>query len=183
MQNLTLTAGAALLLIFLAGCDGKRDKPNIELVQDMMVSPAIKTQDYDPDVDGGLAMRLPPEGTVPQNFDVYMYKYDPDGAGKNLKNPIEGQLEQGKKVYEIYCAVCHGLTGQGDGTVAKKLLLPPPSLVTQKVKDWPDGRIYHVITEGQGTMGSYANQLVTPQERWVLINYLRFLQRSAEKRE
>jgi hypothetical protein len=51
------------------------------------------------------------------------------------------------------------------------------ALQSDKVRNWPDGNIYHVITMGQNVMPSYASQ-ITPGDRWAVIHYVRALQRS-----
>jgi mono/diheme cytochrome c family protein len=58
----------------------------------------------------------------------------------------------------------------------------PPQLFNDKVMKWSDGRIYHVITHGQGLMMSYASQLL-PEQRWAIIHYVRALQRAARPTE
>ncbi|HZE19942.1 MAG TPA: cytochrome c, partial [Candidatus Angelobacter sp.] len=54
----------------------------------------------------------------------------------------------------------------------------PPSLLSEKVSGWPDGRIYHVITRGQNLMPSYSSQIL-PEDRWAVIHYVRALERAA----
>jgi mono/diheme cytochrome c family protein len=54
----------------------------------------------------------------------------------------------------------------------------PPSLLSDKIRNWPDGRIFHVISRGQGLMPSYESQVPTRQ-RWAVIQYVRALQRAA----
>jgi len=101
-------------------------------------------------------------------------------------NPIAGQfspdiIELGKAKYGIYCAVCHGDTMKGDGPVAAKMMVvKPPALVSDKVKGYKDGRIFHVITFGQGVMGSYATQIHDVKSRWAIVNYIRMMQKKAE---
>jgi len=173
------------LLLSLTGCtENKRpklsEKPNIELIQDMMDQPAIKAQDYDP-YTGEAGSRLPPEGTVPIGFKPYKYKGDPVG-GATQKNPLAGDfspeiLSIGQKKYQVYCLVCHGPKGAGDGPVAPKMLLKPPSVVSEKIVKSSDGAIYHIITDGQGVMGSYAYQIVNERDRWAVVNYIRSLQK------
>ena len=67
-------------------------------------------------------------------------------------------------------------TGQGDGYIVPKFPRPP-TLQSDKVRNWPDGNIYHVITMGQNLMPSYASQIL-PADRWAVIHYVRALQRS-----
>lgn len=171
-----------LLVLVLAGCNAGKNQTNIELVTNMMDQPSVKSQDWHPSSGEKSLMRLPPEGTIPQNYEVYPYPNDPEAAGRELKNPLAGDLspetlELGQKNYNIYCAVCHGPQGAGDGPVAEKMALRPPSLLTDKVRNFPDGRIYHIITRGQGVMGSYASQVTEPKRRWAIVNYVRSLQK------
>jgi hypothetical protein len=67
--------------------------------------------------------------------------------------------------------------GAGDGPVAEKMLLRPPSLLSDKVKAFSDGRIFHIVTDGQGVMGSYLTQIQDEKARWSLVNYVRTLQK------
>lgn len=167
----------AISLLLMAGCGSKRD-PQIELIQDMMQSPAIEPQDYDEKKPGSLAMRKPPEGAIPKGHRPYNIKTSEE-AEEELSNPLPinfETLQRGQKMYYIYCGVCHGSTGVGDGPVAIKTMLKPPSLVNQKIKDWADGGIYHMITVGRGLMGSFASQIPNEEDRWALVHFIRRLQ-------
>jgi mono/diheme cytochrome c family protein len=178
--------GFCVLVLAMTGCTDSKPKlhaePNIELIQDMMESPALKAQDFDTfDRNKGSA-RVPPEGTVPIGFKPYPYPGNPDLAAKNLVNPLAKDfspevLKVGQQKYEIYCMVCHGPKGGGDGPVAVKMLVKPPALMTDKIRKLADGGIYHIISEGQGVMSSYASQLMNPRERWMIVNYVRNLQK------
>ena len=169
------------VLMLNLSCGPKGNKPNVELIKDMMESPSIKSQEKDPFNHPKRAMGAPPPNTVPVGFRPYPYKGQPEVAGQKLQNPLKGHfppsvLEEGKKYFRIYCQVCHGEKGAGDGTVSSKF--PKgiiKSLLTPKVVRWPDGRIYHVISDGQGLMSSYAAQ-VPQQKRWALVQYIRVLQ-------
>jgi mono/diheme cytochrome c family protein len=86
-------------------------------------------------------------------------------------------LEAGRKYYNTFCVVCHGVVGDGKGYIVPKFT-QPPSLLSDKVRNWPDGRIYHIATVGQGLMPSYKQQIPSEQ-RWAIIHYLRALQRAA----
>ncbi len=154
----------------VAGC--KHEKPNYIYMPDMVYSPALKAQK-----EG--SMRMPVQGTVPRDFVPYPYKNDPDAAGRELKNPLrptQAVLERGQQVFNITCRACHGSLGLGDGTVVPRYPRPP-SLQSDKVRNWPDGSIYHVITMGQNIMPSYASQ-IAPADRWKVVHYVRVLQRS-----
>ena len=172
----------AISLLLIGGCGSKRD-PQIELIQDMMQSPAIEPQDYDEKKPGSFAMRRPPEGAIPKGHNPYDIKTSEE-AEQLLFNPLHGDfetLQRGQKMYYIYCGVCHGATGIGDGPVAAKTVLKPPSLVNQKIKDWADGGIYHMIVVGRGLMGSFASQIPNEEDRWALVHFIRRLQAHAEE--
>lgn len=158
-----------------------RSEPNVELIQDMMESPAIKAQEYDETSPNHSGMRVPPEGTQPQGFEPYKYATNIEGAAGNV-NPLAGQytedvIKTGSKYYTIHCAICHGAKGEGGEkqSVAETMALKPPPLTSDKIKGWKDGQIYHVITMGQGVMGPYASH-IPAKYRWQVVNYIRTLQ-------
>lgn len=186
MKNMSIAIiAASLAVVALSACTAKTElskEPNIELIQDMMDSPALKAQDHEPGDQLKASSRLPPEGTVPVGYTPYKYAGDAAVAAAKLKNPYAGNtkieiLEIGRKKFETYCAICHGYTGAGDGTVAPKMALKPPPLISDKIKGVTDGAIFHIITDGQGVMSSYAYQLVNENDRWAIVNYVRSLQR------
>lgn len=130
----------------------------------------------------GSSMRVPPEGSVPMNYEPYPYESDEiEKAGAELKNPLPNTrvvLERGQKMFNANCAICHGVTGVGNGSVAPRMPTTPPNLVAGAAKDWEDGKIFHLITMGRATMKPYA-QSVLPADRWAIIHYIRLLQANA----
>ncbi len=180
---------AVATVISIAGCTKQRPElhkqPNIELIQDMMVHDALKAQDFEPGNVDKAASRLPPENTVPVGYKPYPYHLDAAAAAKNLKSPIGGDmspeiLKAGRVKFDTYCAVCHGYEGKGDGPVAAKMALPPPPVISDKIIGFNDAAIYHIITDGQGVMASYAYQIVDERDRWAIVNYIRSLQKLAK---
>ena len=174
---------AALIVgvVVLAGCNASGNKTNIELIQNMMDQVSIKSQDWDPKQGDQVQMRTPPAGTVARNRPGYKYADDP-AAGEKQANPLAGNMspeimELGRKKYDIYCAVCHGATGAGEGPVAEKMAVKPRNLINAEAKAYSDGRIYHAITAGKGVMGSYIGQIPDEKARWAITNYVRSLQR------
>jgi mono/diheme cytochrome c family protein len=170
-----------LCVLSLIGCDAGRDKTNVELIQDMMEMPNIKSQEFD-EKTGKSHMRMPPQGTVSRDVEPYRFKGDILAAEANLKNPLAGNMSNeillvGKAKYEIYCGICHGNTGKGDGSIAQYLNRKPPVLVDDRVRAFKDGRYYHVIVEGQGLMMGYGSQIHSEQDRWAIVNYIRKLQK------
>jgi mono/diheme cytochrome c family protein len=86
-------------------------------------------------------------------------------------------VERGHERYTIYCAVCHGAYGYGDGVVVSRGFTPPPSFHIQRLRDAPVGYLFAVQTYGYGAMADYADQ-VSPHDRWAIVAYLRVLQLS-----
>jgi len=81
-------------------------------------------------------------------------------------------LKQGKHLFNIYCAICHGLNGNGQGTLVKRgKFLGVPNY---KDRDITEGSIYHVIMYGRNMMGSHASQL-NYKERWQIVQYVQHL--------
>jgi mono/diheme cytochrome c family protein len=81
-------------------------------------------------------------------------------------------------VYTIYCRVCHGPAGEGDGTVAQRGFPTPPSLLAANARNYADGRIFHIVSFGQGNMPGYAAQ-IEPADRWKATLWVRRLQEEA----
>lgn len=86
-------------------------------------------------------------------------------------------LARGQGRFDIYCAPCHGLLGDGQGMIVARGFSPPPTFHQQRLRDAPVGHFFDVITNGYGRMYSYASR-VEPQDRWAIIAYIRALQLS-----
>ena len=93
-----------------------------------------------------------------------------------IQNPTPvtpASLENGRKYYTINCAVCHGLTAQGDGPATKYGMFPM-NLTIDMTKGRTDGYIYGMIRNGRGSMPTYNR--IEEMDRWDVVNYLRALQ-------
>jgi mono/diheme cytochrome c family protein len=128
----------------------------------------------------GFGMRKPVSGTVARGFIPYPYmgQATPSSVLINPLLPTEEVLALGKSKFLTFCSPCHGNTADGDGRLRGQFP-NPPTLHSDKIRRYPDGMIYHVITNGQNAMPSYALQ-VTREERWAIINYIRVLQRAKD---
>jgi mono/diheme cytochrome c family protein len=163
------------ILATLGGCE-PGDKPGPEYMPDMARGPAYKAFMPNEATRNGITLQKPVAGTIKRGFKPFHYvkgEADATRAGLELTNPFhptEAVLAKGKALFEIYCLVCHGEQGKGDGPISAKIP-PPPSYVSPRLLTYPPGRIFHVITMGAGKMPSYAVQLV-PEERWQIITYV-----------
>jgi mono/diheme cytochrome c family protein len=89
--------------------------------------------------------------------------------------------ERGRERYDVFCLPCHGVAGHGDGMIVKRGFAPPPSYHIPRLREAPVGHFYDVITNGYGTMYSYASR-VPVRDRWAIAQYIRVLQRSQNAR-
>jgi mono/diheme cytochrome c family protein len=90
-------------------------------------------------------------------------------------------LVRGRERFQIFCSVCHGMTGNGDGMVFRRgFRLPAPaSFHQERLRQAPVGHFFDVVTNGWGAMPSYASQ-IPAQDRWAIIAYIRALQLSQQ---
>lgn len=170
---------AAGLLAAVAGC--QKRSPAIEYMPNMAYGPRVAAQAEDPLRPGYSVERPPVEGTVARDLTPYRFaQADTTQAMAALVNPLPRTAEvigRGQRVYLNTCVVCHGPRGDGQGSIVP-LFPQPPVLFSDKVRDWPDSRIFHVITRGQNLMPSYAS-IILPEDRWAVVHYVRALQRAA----
>lgn len=86
-------------------------------------------------------------------------------------------LERGRERFDIYCAPCHGRTGDGNGMIVQRGFPAPPSYHIDRLRQAPVGHFFDVMTRGYGVMYSYAER-VEPSDRWAIAAYIRVLQKS-----
>ena len=185
----------------LRGCKSSR-RP-IEIFPDMDRQNRSHEQGTSPFFADGRADRPKVPGTVPTTTALeanYAHLVPPHafqensyfGTGKKADGsfgtglPIDVDydgFDRGQQLFEQFCKVCHGRTGDGQG------VLKDPrygfgtiaNLHDQRIQDLPDGEIFNTITWGKNTMGAYGAKL-RPKERWEVILYVRGLQRAASGR-
>ena len=126
-------------------------------------------------------MREPVANTVKRDEKGYLpYRIPKDSAdyaGRVLVNPLDSTAEvvaEGKVLFTTYCVACHGENGHGDGLVGK-VFMGVPAYNVGRVKELPEGQIFHTITFGRGRMMSHASQ-VSVDERWKIARYVHVLQ-------
>ncbi len=110
-----------------------------------------------------------------------------DASGNTLVTDFSGLIEEfpvpvskelidrGEQRYKVFCIVCHGPVGNGDGMIVRRGFSKPPTYNDDRLRNAPVGHFYDVITNGQGKMNSYASQ-VPPADRWAIVAYIRTLQ-------
>ncbi len=86
-------------------------------------------------------------------------------------------LNRGQERFTIYCSMCHGAEGDGNGMIVQRGYPPPPSYHIDRLRNAPPGYLFSVITNGYGIMYPYASR-VEPPDRWAIAAYIRALQLS-----
>ncbi|MCL6494157.1 MAG: DUF3341 domain-containing protein [Ignavibacterium sp.] len=144
----------------------------------MMEQPKLNPQQPSTLFADGFGMRTPVQGTVARGFIPYPYmgQNNPTEVLQNPFLPTKENLKLGEAKYLTFCSPCHGNFGDGDSRLRGQFP-NPPSLHSSRAREFSDGMIYHIITNGQNIMPSYASQ-ITREERWAIVNYIRVLQRA-----
>jgi mono/diheme cytochrome c family protein len=202
----------AALIVAGAGFRGsKTELPPIEIFDDMDHQAKVKYQRESQFFSDGVASRKPVSGSVPMGFEVPS-KPASEGAAPSVFGFANGVdyfntgkvgdyygdgfpaelvldqtfIERGQQRYRIYCAVCHGESGNGKGTTSKFGILTAFSFqqagnldATNATAYRPAGAIYDTITNGKGLMGPYGGAIPV-RDRWAIVAYIRALQLAAK---
>jgi mono/diheme cytochrome c family protein len=183
MRNAIRVVALVALTALLAACDlglpaGRQPHREGNRL-DMIDQPKLKPQRKDIFDGRPTGLMEPQLGTVAVGEQPYPYAQNQaDLAGAELVNPLQPTpdvVAHGKFVFENVCITCHGPKGAGDGHVTA-LFPKPPSLMTQKVRDWPDGQLFHRPMRGQNSMPSHARQ-IDERDIWSVILYIREMQK------
>lgn len=199
---------AAIVVAAFGTRGSKSELPPLEIFQDMDHQAKVKYQTRSDFFADGLGARRPVKGTVPMGFEVPSKassspEYKPpqfgftngldyyntgkigDYYGDGLPKEItlnKAFLERGERQYNIYCAICHGTSGNGKGVTSKYGIMTAFNFHQNGSTDpsnagayRADGAIYDVITNGKGLMGPYGGN-VSVQDRWAIVAYIRAMQ-------
>lgn len=174
------------LCVLLSGCRGQPSEnppihPNLNMDFQTKYRPQKKNEFF----EDGRAMREPVAGTVAQgqlkeNPALHLGKVGDTFVGKIPVQISQAFVERGQERYNIYCAVCHGKTGTGNGIVVQRNagMLKPPSFHEDRLVSMPAGQIYDAIINGvRGNMPSYS-YAIPVEDRWAIVAYVQALQLS-----
>lgn len=181
-----LLAVGLFAVLLLVGCRGRQsDAPPIHPQLGMDFQEKFGAQEANPFFEDNAAMRKPPSGTVARE----QLRQDSELYNGRLSNgeyveqvPItvnRSVLERGQEQYNVYCAPCHGKTGDGNGVIMRGDYgyTPATSYHVDRLRQVTDGYMYDVIKNGVRNMPAYAHQ-VSVRDRWAIVAYIRALQRS-----
>jgi mono/diheme cytochrome c family protein len=198
-----LVIAVSVTTVFFASCSGAKKEPNRIYMPDMTYSRAYESfptldekvfTNVESQAGGKIYYdRRPVSGTVKRGqMDVAHLTLADTAGGNALTNPysvdtslkarINTEMPEATRLFNIYCAICHGtdMKGQGPLVASGKYSAAAANLTLDKFHSgpYPDGRVFHTISYGKGQMGGYASQL-NNQQRWMLVNYIRTKQKPA----
>nr|WP_034045956.1 cytochrome c [Wocania ichthyoenteri] len=174
-----------LAVVFVAVSCNKSTAPNYQFMPNMYESAGYETYG-EAAFPNGIEAQLPVDGSVARGhipFDIENTTEGYELAKATLMSPLDStqvDLERGKELYNIYCGICHGNKGDGQGNLVKRekiLGIPSYDDVGRAITA---GSTYHTIYYGKNAMGSYANQL-KEEERWQVVSYVLKLKADLEK--
>jgi mono/diheme cytochrome c family protein len=150
--------------------------------QDMHDQPKFKPYAKDDFFADRRSARPLPEGTIARGHlreDSVLY------TGKAAGKPVDafpfavtaGVMARGQERFDIFCAPCHGRTGDGDGMIVRRGYRKPPTFHQDRLRQTAPGYTFDVITNGFGAMPDYAQQIPV-RDRWAIVAYIKALQRS-----
>lgn len=169
----------------------RSEVPRPVVFLDMDRQPKFRPQDPNAMFADARAMRPQPAGTVARGqlrADDRLYTGQENGEWITdyPLNVDERFVRRGQERFNIYCATCHGLTGAGNGPTHQRAVklgepkwIPPTSLLSQPVRERPNGHLFNTITHGIRNMPPYAAQIEVP-DRWAIVAYVRALQLSRD---
>lgn len=178
----------ALVVAVLTGCRGTvSHEPPVHPVLDMDFQERFEAQEANDFFEDGRAMRPLVPGTIARghlNADSrYAYGKEADGSfvQTNPSTVDAALLARGRERYDIFCAPCHGLAGDGRGVLSTGNygMVPAPTYHDARLRSAEDGYLYDVVKNGVRTMPGYGYQIPT-NDRWAIVAYIRALQRSQD---
>src|SRR5262245_28763295 len=142
-------------------------------------NPALFTGKKNKAIAGTSGAATAPPGPQPTTATGAQQNAFPDDIDTFPVPITEEIVRRGKGRYEIFCSVCHGLTGNGDGMIVRRGFRRAASFNDDRLRQAPVGHFFDAISNGWGAMPSYAPQIPV-QDRWAIIAYIRALQLSQQ---
>jgi mono/diheme cytochrome c family protein len=185
MKSLIKISVIFVVLITMASCR-KDTAPNYQFMPNMYAPISYETYGESTAFANGVEAQLSAEGTISRGHSLFEYENSLEGyalAKETLKNPLDStqvNVNNAKILYDIYCGICHGVKGDGQGNLVKREKILGIPRYDDPARAINEGSIYHTIYYGKNAMGSYAN-LLNEKERWEVVSYVLQLKADLEK--
>ncbi len=186
MKNLSKLGSVFAILLLAASCKND-NSPNYQYMPNMYEPVGYETYGEVDFLPQGMEAMQPAENTIPRGYVPYTFTNDPEGKelARLEASPLdslntENHLAEGGQLYTIYCALCHGDKGDGQGIlVTREKILGVPNY-SDTARNITAGSTYHTIYYGLNAMGSYAGQM-DHDERWKVSEYVMKLKQDLTK--
>ena len=183
MKKILFVTGSLAMMVAMISCGGPRTDVGLAYMPDMSYSRAYETDASTEALDkaGVHYTAKPVDGTIAGGeMAAYPYQNDSIGYAKSaeVKNPLDTasrDMKEAERLYMINCGICHGTKLDGNGPLYTSGVFPaaPRNLVGDPLMvAMTEGTMFHSLTYGKNTMGSYASQLSTKQ-RWMITAYVK----------
>ncbi len=172
-RTLGRPGGALLLILLLAAC-----RPDQKMANQPRYDPLEQSGFF----SDSMSARSSVPGTVARGSlrdDLFLHTGKLQGAlVDGFPSAVTPELMQrGQERYDIYCSMCHGRSGAGDGMIVARGYRRPPTFHSQVLREQKTGYLFDVITNGFGAMPPYAS-MIAVEDRWAIVAYIRALQLS-----
>lgn len=178
MNSFSKIALAFASLFLLVSCWSDKQEPNFQYMPNMYEAVGYEPYAKVDFLPNSQEAMLPPDHTIPRGWMPYPYENTLEGKelARLATSPLDSlkrdeNLAKGAELYTIYCAICHGDKGDGQGTLVKReKILGVPSYA-DAARNITVGTAMHTVQYGLNSMGSYASQLST-EEMWQVSEYV-----------
>ena len=188
LKELAVATAVVSAIIAQASCYVPNSKPGWEYMPDMSNAISYESNSVNPFYADSQVERMPVTGTIPRGvYEPFHFSTNPtgyDSAAVMLHFPTwldSVSLVEGQRLFGIYCAVCHGTGGKGNGSIVvndklKNPFPPPPSYFSDALINIPEGKAYYSVHYGKNLMGAYSRSLDHNQV-WKVVYYVKSLQK------
>ncbi len=170
-----------VLVLGLTSCIRSSKQPGRQYMPDMAEAVAYEAGSPNPIFKDGKTNQLAPAGSMARGKYIYpLSDSDYEKSASLITDPFtftKDEIEgEGKHLFTVNCAICHGEKGDGQGYLVQiNKFPPPPSYLSEPLLSLAEGKRYHTLMYGKNMMGSYASQL-NHRERWLVLSYVKSLQ-------
>ena len=170
-----------VLVLGLTSCIRSSKQPGRQYMPDMANAIAYEAGSPNPIFKDGKTNQLAPAGSMARGKYIYpLSDSDYEKSASLITDPFtftKDEIEgEGKNLFTVNCAICHGEKGDGQGYLVQiNKFPPPPSYLSEPLLSLAEGKRYHTLMYGKNMMGSYASQL-NHRERWLVLSYVKSLQ-------
>jgi mono/diheme cytochrome c family protein len=185
MKSLIKIVILAMMFGSMVSCK-KDTRPNYQFMPNMYEPVGYETYGESAMFPNDAVALLPAEGSIPRGFTPFEIDNTIEGyelAKATLKSPLDStqiDLIRAKDLYVIYCGICHGNLGDGQGNLVKREKILGIPRYDDAGRAITEGSIYHTLYYGKNAMGSYANML-KEEERWQVVAYVLKLKADLQK--